>query len=300
MKPLLAAKDLPKDGIKYPVLASPKIDGIRCRIHNGVAMSRSWKPLPNRYIQQWFSRQHMLDGLDGELAVGNAWDKNLMQQTTSGIMSEDGEPEFTFWVFDFFTQPNLKFELRHLDLTNGFADFEKQNRQFLSRVKLLSHMLIRNDDELAIYEAEYLEKGYEGVMIRSLDGIYKEGRSTSREGILIKVKRFKDSEAEIVGFQEFMHNANELEQDAYGHAKRSSHQANKVPMNMLGAFLCRDVHSGQEVSIGTGFTHEQRRDYWNDRTVMIGATVKYKFFDHGIKEAPRHPVFLGFRDKRDM
>lgn len=300
MKPLLAAKEPPKEGIKFPVLASPKIDGVRCRIHHGVAMSRSWKPFPNRYIQEYFAHQGMLEGLDGELAVGNPWDKNLMQQTTSGVMSEDGEPNFTFWVFDFYTKPKLPFELRYLDLQNGFASFEKEERPFLSQVKLLPHLLIRNDEEFVAYEAEHVAKGYEGVMYRSLDGIYKEGRSTSREGILVKIKRFKDSEATIVDFKEFMHNANELKRDAYGHAKRSSHQENKIAMNMLGAFECIDNHSQQPVSIGTGFTAAQRQEFWLNRASLIGKTVKYKFFNHGIKEAPRHPVFIGFRDRRDM
>jgi DNA ligase 1 len=61
----------PKDltGIKYPILASPKLDGIRCIMINGVAMSRTLKPIPNLYVQERL--KNLPNGLDGELIVGN-------------------------------------------------------------------------------------------------------------------------------------------------------------------------------------------------------------------------------------
>lgn len=53
-KPLLACNaDLSK--VRYPVYVSPKLDGIRCIVINGIAMSRSMKPIPNRYIQSQIS-----------------------------------------------------------------------------------------------------------------------------------------------------------------------------------------------------------------------------------------------------
>jgi len=33
---------------------------------------------------------------------------------------------------------------------------------------------------------------------------------------------------------------------------------------------------------------------------FIGKILKYKYFDIGVKDAPRHPVFLGMRPKSDM
>ena len=38
---------------------------------------------------------------------------------------------------------------------------------------------------------------------------YKQGRSTVREGYLLKVKTFLDDEATVVRFEERMHNGNE-------------------------------------------------------------------------------------------
>jgi len=39
--------------LSYPLLASVKIDGVRCIIRDGVAMSRSMKPIPNASVQAW-------------------------------------------------------------------------------------------------------------------------------------------------------------------------------------------------------------------------------------------------------
>jgi DNA ligase-1 len=52
--------------------------------------------------------------------------------------------------------------------------------------------------------------------------------------------------------------------------------------------------------VGTGFTADQRADFWSRREQLRGQLVKYKHFPHGVKDAPRHPVFLGFRDPEDM
>ena len=55
VKPMLAV-DADVENIKYPVLCSDKLDGIRCIILNGVAYSRSLKPIRNKYVQDLFGR----------------------------------------------------------------------------------------------------------------------------------------------------------------------------------------------------------------------------------------------------
>jgi DNA ligase-1 len=55
----------------------------------------------------------------------------------------------------------------------------------------------------------------------------------------------------------------------------------------------RDWKTGVEFHVGTGFTAADRALMW--AKPPIGETVKYKFFPVGVKDKPRHPVFLGFR-----
>lgn len=288
MKPMLAAPA--GELIHLPALLSPKLDGIRCLIIDGVACGRSLKPLPNKYVQKLFGRPE-LNGLDGELIVGLPTAKDVFQATSSGVMSIEGEPEVMFHVFDDFTE------------SGGFQRRLHTAQRRIKKQKCcigVDHHLIKAAADLNQWEEDYLTLGYEGVMLRSLDGPYKHGRSTAKEGYLLKVKRFEDSEAKIVGFSELMHNANEAKRNELGHLERSSHKAGKVGKQMLGAVTVQDLKTGVEFDIGTGFTEDQRKKLWAERKDLIGLTVKYKSQPTGVKEKPRFPVFLGFRDKVDM
>ena len=109
-----------------------------------------------------------------------------------------------------------------------------------------------------------LSKGAEGVMVRTPDGPYKEGRATERSGWLVKVKRFVDSEAEVLGSFEEMHNENEKEENELGRSKRSSKAEGLVPSGRLGGFDVRDLKTGVEFSVGSGFTAEMKEEYWAD------------------------------------
>jgi len=60
------------------------------------------------------------------------------------------------------------------------------------------------------------------------------------------------------------------------------------------------VVTGVEFSIGTGLTALQRGVFWARQDDYLGKTVKYKFFPVGVKDKPRHPVFLGLRHPEDM
>lgn len=101
MKPMLASPA--GELIRLPALLSPKLDGIRCLIIDGVACGRSLKPLPNKHVQALLGRAEF-NGLDGELIVGSPTAKDVFQQTSSGVMSIEGEPSVIFHVFDDFVE----------------------------------------------------------------------------------------------------------------------------------------------------------------------------------------------------
>ncbi len=295
MKPMLAA---PSDGsnLKYPLMVSPKLDGVRCLIINGVAMSRNLKPIPNRYIQSLIGTIK-LDWLDGELIVGDETSKTVYNDTVSGVMSRDGEPNFIFRVFDNFAVPNNPFTKRYSSVIQRSKSLPKH---FFNFVDPVSHIIITEEQELVEWEHNFLSYGYEGIMIRHPNGLYKHGRSTLKEGWLLKVKRFEDSEAEILGFEQLMINTNTPESDNLGYQKRSSKKIGKVGAQELGALMVRDLKTGIEFNIGSGFTSQDRFDIWKNKGTLKGVIVKYKFQPVGVKEKPRFPVFLGFRHPIDL
>ena len=92
-------------------------------------------------------------------------------------------------------------------------------------------------------------------------------------------------------------NGNEATINELGRTKRSSHAAGKTGRGDLGAIL---VRFGEiEFSIGTGFNDAERDTVWNNQSDYLGRLAKFKYFPIGVKEAPRHPVFLGWRDASD-
>lgn len=293
MKPLLAAtlKDVSK--LKFPLLASPKLDGIRCLLMESVrnegkriAYSRTLKPIPNIYIRNTLANSTLPLGIDGELVVGPTF-----QDTTSGVMSVAGEPHFCYFVFDYFgCGINVPFHERYAKLCEIVA-----NSRY-NWLQLVQHAPIETIAGLDAYESFTLHEGYEGVMLRSRDGRYKYGRSTEREAILVKLKRFTDAEARVIGFRELEHNCNEQTTDNLGLAERSSDACMMVPGNTLGALHVKDCKTGIEFHIGTGFTAAQRKEIWNNREQWTGKIVTYKYQDFGIKVAPRAPVYLRVRE----
>lgn len=285
----------------YPKLASAKIDGVRMfvdrdRQGNPICLSRTLKPIPNKCVQALFAREAFV-GLDGELAVGNPWDKNLMQQTMSGVMSEDGEPDVYWHVFDKWDQPGAY--VVRAAIARGIAKSTEGNLPAL----WLPQFPVHSFSELETMEAGWLEQGYEGAIIRCPHGPYKQNRSTLRQGYMLKMKRFVDDEAEVIGTIELMHNDNDATTDERGYTKRSSHAENKRASGTLGALQVRGItgqFKGVEFEVGAGFTAEQRANLWQGRQYLAGKLVKYKHFPIGVKDKPRHPVFLGWRDRRDM
>jgi DNA ligase-1 len=212
----------------------------------------------------------------------------------SGIGSET-----TFFWFDYVKDDADK---SHIDRIADMEEWIATHPKILDdqRVKIvpLIPKKIDNVEELNAFEKLCLDQGFEGVMVRVASGKYKFGRSTEKEGILIKIKQFEDDEAEVTGYTAMQTNTNEKTMNELGDMKRSSHQSGKVDLDMLGALEV--VWRGIVFSIGTGFDHALRTKLWNDREGLVGKIVKFKFFAQGVKTAPRFPVFLGFRDPEDM
>ena len=287
MKPMLSATLKDPSSIGYPVLMSPKLDGIRCIINErGVPVTRTLKLIPNEAIRAELTRLK-LPQLDGELIVGSPKHPDCYRTTNSGVMSFDGEPDWCFWVFDIVDTAPFQRRLQKVH--------EVIQKLGHKRVRMVVHKTAKNPNEVLDYEGKMLLAGFEGIMGRAPLGPYKFGRATMREGSLWKLKRFHDGEARVLGFDEQMHNANEAKVNALGRTERSSHKENKHGKGTLGALKVEDIATGVTFDVGTGFTDEERQHIWDNRHDWEGKIIKYKSLPIGVKEKPRHPVYLGER-----
>ena len=270
------------DKLVFPVLASPKFDGIRCTVVGAQAMTRNLKLIPNEFVR--YLLQRFANNRDGELIFGDPCAPDCFNVTTRAVMSRDGTPDVKFYVFDKLGTPQVPFHQRLNEVHQG------PRPDWMVPVE---HVVINTREQLDTYETEIVEKGWEGVMLRHPDGWYKYGRSTVREGGLLKMKRFKDADAKVVGFEELMHNDNVATVNALGRTERSSHQENMRGAGVLGALIVE--YNGAELRIGTGFDAAQRANIWLRRDMYKYATVVFKYQEVGTKDAPRFPVFKGFR-----
>lgn len=280
------------ENIHFPVIASPKLDGVRAIISAGGVLSRSLKPIPNKNVQALLTGLPV--GLDGELIVGDPTAPDAYRKTVSVVMSDD--KPITGLVFQLFdVQASGPFTARYMSL--------QKQRPIESYLKIVPQILVATAEQLEALEAKWVGMGFEGVILRKPDSPYKHGRSTLKEGYLLKLKRFVDGEAEVIGVTELMHNENEATTNELGRTARSHKKAGLVGAGVMGTLVVRDIKTGVEFEIGTGFTAQDRADLWKTgqlrERLLQGQLVKYKHFPVGAKDKPRHPVFLGWRDRLD-
>lgn len=292
-KPMLACECSDITQVKFPIMASSKLDGIRCTIFGGVAYSRSLKPIPNKFVQSWAKENAFnLEGFDGELILGNPNEEAVFNRTTSFVMSHDKVEDFSFWVFDLVTDDTSK--TRQEALESIFSS------KVIPRCRLLKQTLVSSPEELESFEEEQLQEGFEGTMLKDPHGLYKFGRSTVKGGQLLKRKVFVDSEFEVVGYEPKYHNTNEATTNELGRTERSSSKEGLVALEQLGSLTLKTAE-GKIFSVGSGFDDAMRNQFWSEKENLIGKYAKVKYFPIGMLYGiPRLPIFLGFRDKIDM
>ena len=143
-KPMLAVNAV-FDKIKYPVFASPKLDGIRAAVVDGKLLSRTLKPIPNRHIYSQLS-VNWLDGLDGELIVGSPTSKTCYTDSVSNVMAHDKVPNYTYYVFDDHSNPTATYRFRRERLLDNFNGWINS-----PQICLLEQNLISCEDDLLAY-----------------------------------------------------------------------------------------------------------------------------------------------------
>ena len=161
--------------MKWPLLATPKKDGIRAFTFSNQALTKTSKPIPNLHISSMLNS--LPQCLDGEIIAGD------YNQTRMAVMTSAGKPDFTFYIFDYFLMPEIYIE--RMAILNEL--------RLPSWCKVLSPILINNVKEFRIFEKQCLKEKNEGVILREANGLSSAGG--------YKVKKFKDAEAEVIGIK---------------------------------------------------------------------------------------------------
>jgi len=297
-RPMLASNEVitPEslDKIRYPVIASAKIDAWRSFNYQGEPRTRSGKTIRNVSTHVRLSRPE-LEGLDGELVCGSPTDPNAMQKAQSAFSTIAGQPDFKWYIFDDLSRGRehyWEWWLNVLIMRPNLPGF----------CSLVRQEYITTEQELATFVHETLAAGYEGVVIRDPDSPYKHGRSTRKQEWMLKIKEYTYEEALLVRLNERMENQNAAELDELGFTKRSGHKAGKVGAGTLGSLTLRRPQEVETFDVGCGHMDAaERQRIWNLGIEQLSPYVTFRHFaTTGVVSKPRQGQFVAFRVAEDL
>jgi DNA ligase-1 len=282
--------------LRFPYLASPKRDGVRCELTEDDVLCRSLERVPNYHIRATLGHLGLV-GVEGELTVGPPTAPGVYNTTESAVMSRSGVPDFKLYLFDDFAH-GLCGASRRYDFM-----IEQVERKGLSskHIGIVQDNVVHSLDDLLDFERRMLAIGFEGICLRQVDSLYKHGRSTLREGGLLRLVREGTAEAVIIDVNERLINNNEQTTSALGYAKRSTHKANKAGAGEVGSFWVKSSKWPQPFKVAAGkLTRDDRKWLWENRSSFKGRTIVFVYKPHGEKNVPRQARFKGWRTRRDL
>lgn len=299
-KPLLAPNEkIDLNKIKYPLLASTKLDGIRCIFYKGKILSRSLKQIQNKQLRERFEviRKYSEDTqciLDGEIYSP----KLTFQEITHFVMTQDLEDEqlpehLKFYCFDSINKDNFNEEFQWRG-----QRIPSLSCQWADLLEIVFEKLVASAQEVEKYFEEVLKNGYEGLILRDPKGRYKCGRGTVKEGIIYKVKPFVTFDAKIIGVVQ----STQVNEDAekktneLGRSVTSKKKDDRHLIEKASAFLVE--YDGKPLKVVLAMTDEEKVAVWTDKEEYIGKTIEYKGMIVGSKDVPRHPVMIRFREDK--
>lgn len=272
---------------KYPIKAgtefwlTQKLNGVRATYYNGELIARSGIPYKGlEHIIECINSSPMKGYvLDGELTLKdkNGLSDNEAFRVATGILNSDdmNKTAICYTVFDAVPiedfeskSPSIPYSNRRTIL-NSFSDSQTDSVRILP-------VLYNGTDQYQIDKLleQMVCEDKEGLIVNT-DVPYKR---TRHKGIL-KVKRFYTMDLPIMRCEE-------------GTGRLSG---------TLGALVLK--YKDNEVKVGSGFTDEQRKTYWENRDNLSGilCEVKYKEISSDKNtglESLQFPVFIQLREDK--
>lgn len=260
-------KRLNKWGNKF--LIQPKLDGDRCRAVfdecGSVTLLSSEENIINsvpHIVYQLEELNYKNLELDGELYA-----HGVSHQVIHGTVGRtvNLHPEFEqveYHIFDFVSsEPQYKrsIALQKLITPETGSNIKLVETQYGETISDVMHGL-----------EYYIEKGYEGVVLRSLDNSYVRKRTTQ----MMKFKPRKDDLYTIVGFEEEI-------------------SINGEPKNSLGALvLTSGINEVFKVGSGSFLTRGKRIELWKIKETLVGKVAHVKYQHLTERHVPRFPVLV--------
>lgn len=261
----------------FPVLVQRKYDGIRCfsskdQYNNIIMNSRKGLKIENFDEIKTELRNLYSDELcNGNIIFdGELYSNSLTFESISGIVrTTDNQTEnkkiIEYHIYDAYDPTNLSWVNSK---RNDFINKILKTKSF-TKIKFVESFKAENINEIDDFHQQFVDEGFEGIMIRQIDGIYEENK---RSKYLQKYKKFMEEEFEIINFH-----------DGEGHDK-----------NMV-IWECK-TGTGKKFSVKPRGTFEDRRQMFIDASTQIGRYLTVIFQEYSADGIPRFPVGKSIRD----
>ena len=265
-----------KDDIDWSngVYISFKLDGLRSVITKTGAASRNGRkfisfPHILKTLQPLFDKYPNLI-LDGEIythKLKSDFNQIISLAKKTKPTAEDlaeSEKYLEYWIFDL---PSAEggFHERY----QALKKLLDENLPDHKHIKLCPHRLIYSEKEIETHLYDYLNQGFEGLMVNTYNGKYEQKRSKN----LLKYKLFQDLECEIVDIIEGTGNRSGM----FGYAKL------KMP-NGIG--FDSNARGNEEFYI----------DLLKNKKQYIGKQATCRFQNLTPDGKPRFPVIVAIRN----
>jgi DNA ligase-1 len=239
--------------------ASRKLDGVRsiCRIDDQGEIqfySRNGKKFDTLGTLKLEMYKLGLKNIvfDGEICIVEDGLENFQS-----VMKEIKKKEHTiknpkFFIFDCLTPDEFNEGTSIIPLLTRLSRIPK-----IKGCDVLGQVRINSQKELDFTQANFVDKGYEGTMVRS--NLYKGKRSFD----LMKVKGFIDAEYEVVG--------------TVNDDMRFFEDGEDVERETMASVVIK--HKGCDVGVGSGFSKEERAFYYTYPDEIIGKIITIQYFE---------------------
>eukprot|EP00743_Colponemidia_sp_Colp-15_P003388 GILK01003662.1.p1 GENE.GILK01003662.1~~GILK01003662.1.p1 ORF type:complete len:310 (+),score=38.56 GILK01003662.1:72-1001(+) len=235
---------------------SEKLDGVRAFWTGSELLTRQGNRIhaPDFFIAKFPRCQ-----LDGELFLGRGEFQKCVSIVRTQLRTDDLDARWKQLTYVCFDIPSERssFERRLQALQKAV---QESGTQYL---KALDQTVCQGADHLQTELLRVEALGGEGLMLREPRSRYMNGRSNT----LLKVKRFLDAEAVVIGHEE-------------GNGRNEGR---------MGALRVRGA-KGMKFKIGTGFTDAER-----NHPPAVGTVVSYKYQELTVAGVPRFPAFIRVR-----
>ncbi len=230
---------------------SEKLDGIRAYWNGKEFISKNGNKI---YAPDWFIKDFPNFELDGEL-----WSKRDDFENIQNIVLDiNPTSKWNEITYNIFEVPNTEGNFdKRLEKIKSWLDKNPNNF-----IKIIPQKICKNDSELNNYLKELIDKKAEGLIVKNPELDYFTGRSEN----ILKVKKFYDDEALVIGLN---------------YSKDNKFKSLKLKLE-----------NGVIFNLGGGFSDKQR-----ENPPKIGDIVTFKYYDLTKNNKPKFASFLRVRKK---